>query len=136
MTLKILKTLSLLGSLLCVLAWAQGTADLKLAEISEDMVPGGGVKLLGVLALAVQILLGCLRFWIVRISGIYRLIVLNVLTLVLGVFWLHLQGFSWLESLLHAQTTAMAQVFVHQFFKQIMRKPKDDYVLAVKVKGY
>ena len=104
-------------------------------ELKDFIVPlkeSGGFKTLGLVAFLVQAVNLVLGFVVQRLAGIYRLLILNGMTLVFGVVLLRLQGLGWAECFLHAQTTAMAQVFFHQVINQFLKKPQDDFKLLTK----
>jgi len=111
--------------------WA-GRGSLSLDSIMASVKGLGGIKTLGLLAAVVQALNLILRGFIERISGFYKVLAISVMTLILGVLVLRMQGMTWFAAILHSQTTAMAQVYFHQLMKQFLKKPKDDYLVLTK----
>jgi hypothetical protein len=106
---------------------SDGNAD-PLKSIIDPLSKVNGFKLLAILAAIVQSIILVLKFLFEKISGLYRLLFMQFLTLVLGVTILRMQGLSWAEALLHSQTTATFQIYFHQLIKQFLKKPKDDYL--------
>lgn len=129
--------LCLMGLTFCLAVWAadstsQIDVQLELRSIIDSIAKINGFKLLGLIAVIAQALVLAFKFLLERLSGIYRLLILNLLTLGIGIVLLRLQGMNWVETLLHSQTTAMAQVFFHQIIKQVLKKPRDDYAVLTK----
>lgn len=103
--------------------------EFQLPQLLARLRNKSGLQLLTYVAITVQILLLAGRAFLQKVAGIYRVLIMNALTLVGGIIFLRLQGMDWISAALHSQTTAMAQVYFHQFFKQTLKKPKDDYAI-------
>jgi hypothetical protein len=118
----------LLFFVFCFAAWAQGevivppTGD-ELLKLVQSL---GGIKGAGVLAIVavvVQALLLFFRSSFAKFAGATQLLIVNGLTLVLGVVSLKATGsIEWSAALLHSQTLAALQVLGHQVLKQITKK--------------
>jgi len=124
-------------SVFCLAVYAAESGSVIVESLGLKSVLGSlkqtsGFKILGIVALLVQVLVLFFKFLMERLAGIYRLLIMNLLTLVVGIVFLRLQGISWVEAMIHSQTTAMAQVFFHQIIKQFLKKPKDDYAVLTK----
>lgn len=53
-----------------------------------------------------------------------KLVVISLLAVVSGVLSLRVSGVGWLESFIHSGTLAAVQVFLHQWHKEFIQKPK------------
>lgn len=115
--------------LLSFAALAQG--EVIVAPTGEELLKFlqsiGGLKGAGALAIAVVAVQGLILFFrssFAKFSGAYQLLIVNALSLVAGVVALKVSGgVEWSAALLHSQTLAALQVFVHQVLKQVS-KPK------------
>ena len=124
----------LTGLFMSALAWA---ADAIVAPTTDELTAFitaiGGIKGAGVLAivvLAVQGLALIFRTQLGKFAGIYQLLIVNGLTMVLGVVGLKMTtGMSWLAVLLNSQSLAMAQVYFHQVINQTKKKAEDAQAL-------
>lgn len=93
----------------------------------------GGLKGAGAVSIAyaaAQILMRLLNTPLGQTLGIYRLLCWNAVALAAGVLGLMVSGVPLLPALLHAQTMAMAGVFIDQIFKQV-RKVRDEKTQVV-----
>jgi len=101
-------------------------------EISAFLTMLGGLKGAGTLAIIMVIVQGLailFRSSLGTIAGIYRLLVVNGLTLLLGIIALKMQGMEWAAVLLNSQTVVAIQVFLHQVFTQYKKLPLDTAVV-------
>lgn len=108
-------------------ALAQG--EVIVAPSGEELIKlvqslGGlkGAGALGIAVVVVQALLLFFRSSFAKFAGIWQLLIVNGLTLVVGVIALKATGVEWSAALLHSQTIAALQVLGHQVLKQIAKK--------------
>ena len=94
----------------------------------------GGVKgagTLAVIALIVQALMFFFRTQLASFAGVWQLIIVNGLTLVGGVVSLMLVDHQiFLQAILNSQVLGMAQIWGHQVYNQIQKKPEDEKAIA------
>lgn len=79
-----------------------------------------GAGVMGVIVAVIQVLLLVLKSPLGWLAGPYKLLLITVLTLFLGVTGLKLDGFDWQTALMHSTTLASFQVFLHQMWKQML----------------
>lgn len=95
------------------------------AEISKFLEALGGAKglgTLGIIALIVQGLMLLLKSTVGKFAGVYQLLAVNLLTLITGIIGLKMSGMDWGSAILHSQSLAAFQVFLHQAWKQFQKK--------------
>jgi enamine deaminase RidA (YjgF/YER057c/UK114 family) len=95
-------------------------------ELLKFLQSIGGLKGAGSLAIAVVAVQGLILFFrssFAKFSGASQLLIVNGLSLVAGVIALKASGVELSAALLHSQTIAAVQVFLHQVVKQVS-KPK------------
>lgn len=80
----------------------------------------------------VQCLLFIFRDRFMKLPGQWKLIVVQFLTVIVGVTGLQIEGFDWPSSFVHANTVGALQVFVHQVIKQWTDKGEPRYELPDK----
>lgn len=98
------------------------------AEIGKFLEALGGVKgagTLAIVAIVVQGLMLVMKTALGKMAGIWQVIILNLLTLIGGVIALKMSGSDWASALLHSQSLAAFQVFLHQLWKQFGKKAAD-----------
>ena len=97
-------------------------------DIAKFLEALGGVKnlgTLGIVALVVQGLMLVAKSALGKMAGIYQMLILNFLTLAAGVIALKMSGMDWASAILHSQSLAAFQVFLHQAWKQFGKKAAD-----------
>lgn len=115
--------------LLSTLVGAEPTslpADLEIGDALKQLLAGlGGLKGASALGIAVFVIQGVLLFFrtqLAAFAGKWRLLIVTGLSLVIGVLALSMAGVSWTSALVHANTLAAVQVFIHQLVKQLSEK--------------
>jgi len=102
------------------------TADLDVGEALKQLLASlGGLKGASALGIAVFVVQGVLLFFrtqLASFTGKWRLLIVTGLSLVAGVLGLSMAGVPWTTALVHANTIAALQVFIHQLVKQLSEK--------------
>jgi len=86
-----------------------------------------GASTLGIIAVVVQILMATLKLDVLqdklpKLVGKYKFLFVYALTSISAVVALRMQGIDMLSALLHSNTLATYQVFMHQAMKQFSEK--------------
>lgn len=97
-------------------------------EWATFMAAIGGAKGAGTMGLIVVIIQGLLllaRSQFGKLAGKWRLAVVYLLTLVVGILSLKVSGLDWFSAFTHSNSLAAFQVFLHQAKKQFLEKGAD-----------
>lgn len=100
-------------------------------EIQALLVALGGLKGASALAIVAVVVQGLMLFFKTKLAsfaGKFQLLVVMFLSLLGGVFALKMSGVDWGAAIIHSQTLAALQVFLHQIFKQFLVKKDGDLV--------
>jgi type IV secretory pathway VirB2 component (pilin) len=93
----------------------------ELVKLLQSIGGAVGAGTLAIVAVVVQGVLLFFRSSFAKFAGIWQLVIVNGLTLAVGVVALKAQGVEWSAALLHSQTLAALQVLVHQVWKQLSK---------------
>jgi hypothetical protein len=135
---KLFLALVIMTFLACLSVLAQDVITPPSAEELQTWFASiGGLKGAGVLAIVYFVVQGLALFFrtaLAKFAGIYQLLIINGLTLVLGVLAMKLTGVDWVAALLSSGNLALIQLFINQAWKQFTKKAADDKAIAVTVK--
>lgn len=88
---------------------------------------------MGLVVILVQLLCFFFRSSLAQFAGIYRLLIVQGLTIVLAIGGLKIAGEGWLAIFLDANVLFMLQLYVHQFMTQLAKKEDDEKAIATAV---
>lgn len=119
---KFLLCIALMLLSLAAMAQVEPTSMSDIQKFIESLGGLKGLGALGIAAIAVQGLLLFFKSAFASFAGPAKILIVYGLTLVAGVLSLKISGVDWGGALLHTQTLAAAQVFLHQLYKQLTGK--------------
>ena len=94
-------------------------------EIASFLASLGGIKGAGTMAIVatvVQFIMLLAKSGLGKMAGVYQILLVSFLTLVGGVVGLKMNGLDWGSAILHSSSLAAGQVFLHQLYKQFIKK--------------
>ena len=101
--------------------------DLSTGDALQQLINSlGGLKgatALGIAVFVVQAILLFFRTKLADFSGKWRIVIVAGLSVVVGTLSLLVSGLPITAALVHADTAAAVQVFIHQLWKQFTEKP-------------
>lgn len=77
-----------------------------------------GIIAMGLTVVTTQVFIFLFEKNVINFSGLSKIILVNVLTILSGVLCLTLSGLTFSAALFHSQTLAMVQVFFNQVWRQ------------------
>ena len=136
LSLSLLSVVVLIASMFGATAFAQVGPEPTIADWMALFQSMGGLQGAGAMAIAafvVQALMYAARSKLGEYAGKWRLVAVYALTMLSGALSMKMAGATWGAALMHSNTLAAMQVFVHQVYTQFSEKPAVNTVAPASV---